>query len=363
LECLNDWTNFFDDAESGTDIIYTDFQKAFDSVAHKRLSHCLQAYGIVDQALAWINAFLTGRRQRVILNGFASSWKDVISGVPQGTILGPILFLFFINTLPDTVSSIIKLFADDCKVYSKIKTRENCNSLQRDVNKLAAWSRDWLLSFNKDKCVVLRIRAAIPFIYYMEGIKLKEVPDQKDLGILINNDLKPTKHIQAIVKKANQRIGMIRRCFTNLTPRKVSILYKSIIRPILETTSTAWNPWTQKDINLLNRAQRKCEKLSNQPLIFESLTARREKADLRETYKLVNNKYKTNASTFFEMNIRGLRGHSQKLKVQYARTEIRRNFFSNRVVSSWNNLSEETVASKSIEGFKQKLSRDLQIGT
>ena len=122
-------------------------------------------------------------------------------------------------------------------------------SLQRDIDKLAAWSKNWLLKFNTSKCVVLRIRAAIQFCYCMNGEKLSIVNDQKDLGIIINEDLKPSSHILSITKKANQRLGMIKRCFTNLMPHKLSILYKSLVRPILETNSPAWGPWTQKDIN------------------------------------------------------------------------------------------------------------------
>ena len=125
LECFNDWTSSFDDTATGVDIVYTDFKKAFDTVPHSRLLHKLRGYGIRGKVLNWLKSFLTGRRQRVILNGSSSKWTPVISGVPQGTILGPLCFLLYINDLPDRISSSIKLFADDCKVYRDIRSKSD----------------------------------------------------------------------------------------------------------------------------------------------------------------------------------------------------------------------------------------------
>ena len=189
----------------------------------------------------------------------------------------------------------------------------------------------------------------------MEGERLEEVSEQKDLGITISNDLKPSTHINYITKKANQRCGMIRRCFTNLSPLKVSILYKSIIRPIIETNSTVWNPWMRKDIELLDKAQRRAERLSTVPIKFDSLSDRRRRTDLRETYKFMEGKYKTDSGLYFTKNERGLRGHSKKLQKNYSRTDIMQQFFANRVVKDWNNLREETVSAPSLAVFKERL--------
>ena len=145
----------------------------------------------------------------MVIDGNRSKWTSVTSGVPQGTILGPILFLFFINDLTSIIENQVKLFADDAKFYHNIKDVEDAISLQHDLEAISAWSKDWLISFNNEKCVVLRVRKALEWTYFLNGQPLTEVSEQKDLGIIISNDLKPIKHIASICKKANQRLGMI----------------------------------------------------------------------------------------------------------------------------------------------------------
>ena len=239
LECLNDWTQAFDEPRTGIDIVYTDFRKAFDSVPHQRLLLKLKNYGIQGRLHRWLGSFLTNRLQRVILNGTYSDWARVISGVPQGTILGPLLFLFYINDLPEHVKSTAKMFADDCKIYTRIANTSDCVTLQDDLNSLSAWSRQWLLGFSKEKCVVIRVKKALDFIYCIDGHALECVSEQNDLGVTISNELKPSKHIDSIIKKANQRLGMIRRCFTNRSANVIVPISTSLIRPFLETNSAA----------------------------------------------------------------------------------------------------------------------------
>ena len=132
------------------------------------------------------------------------------------------------------ISSTAKMFADDTKLYCQIMIKADCDNLQCDLNALSAWSRLWLLEFNAEKCVVLRIRAAINYQYSLNTVYLQEVASQKDFGITVSNTLTPTLHIQDIVKKAHRKIAMFRRCFTRLDEAKVSILYQSLVRPALE---------------------------------------------------------------------------------------------------------------------------------
>ena len=355
LECLNDWTTAYDRPKTGIDIVYTDFRKAFDSVPHRKLLLKIQGYGIKGKVLAWLQAFLTQRKQRVILNGSFSKWNNVVSGVPQGTILGPVLFLLFINDLESCVNSTIKLFADDCKVYNPIDSITDCVRLQDDLNSVSAWSRNWQLAFNKDKCVVLRIKKGIDFTYSMDGKALNCIAEQRDLGVTISDTLKPSVHIHNIAKKANQRLGMIRRCFSNKSYLTIKPLYTTLVRPILESVSTAWNPSLQRDITELDKIQSRAEKLCTPRIKFQDLSERRRRADMCETYKILNHEYKLNPRDFFELSDDDLRGHNLKLSKQRSRTDIRRNFFSNRVVNEWNNLDNKTVPANNLCTFKERL--------
>ena len=163
-----------------------------------------------------------------MLRNGVSDWIKVTSGVPQGSILGPLLFLIFVNDLPNIASSTAKLFADDTKLYRQIKNIRDCDILQDDLNEFSAWSKIWLINFNALKCIVLRIREAIRYIYTLDGVNLESVDSQKDLGVTISKTLKPATHIDIITKKAYQKIGMIKRCFTNFTEKKVTTLYSQL---------------------------------------------------------------------------------------------------------------------------------------
>ena len=152
-----------------------------------------------------------------------------------------------------------------------------------------------------------------------------------------------------------QRLGVIKRCFTNRSANTVNILYKSIIRPVLEYGSPVWAPWHKKDITALDKVQAKCTKLCNDNLELEPLSTRRLHQDLVEVYKYLHGYYKTNPDTFFSLSQRNLRGHSLKLTKSYSRTDARKHFFSNRVVDAWNQLPEEVVTAKNLDIFKRKL--------
>ena len=157
------------------------------------------------------------------------------------------------------------------------------------------------------------------------------------------------------VKKARQRIGIIRRCFTNLTKSKVKLLYQAIVRPILEYASPAWNPNLKKDIDNLEKVQERCSRLCHPPVTLPALADRRRVSDLCEVYKYTHQMYKTDSSTFFTHPQRQLRGHPLKLEKHYCRTKIRQNFFSYRVVDDWNALAPETATVSSLASFKRHL--------
>ena len=201
LKILDEWTDYLE-GEGQTDVIYTDFTKAFDKVPHKRLIHKLKAYNIDENLIHWIIAFLTNRQQKVKINGTLSEWLMVLSGIPQGTVLGPLLFLIYINDLPDVCDNFSKLFlfADDAKLYSYVKNDHDSMCLQHNINKLHQWTENWELALNIDKCAVCRFgrNIAIKSDYYISDIKLQEVHRVKDLGIMFDEQLNSA--ITAMIK-------------------------------------------------------------------------------------------------------------------------------------------------------------------
>ncbi len=335
----------------GVDAVYLDFAKAFDTVPHTRLLRKLHNLGIRGPIHAWIASFLSRRRQRVILRNGKSRWTNVSSGVPQGSILGPVLFLLYVNDLPDSVVATAKMFADDTKLYKGIHNKEDCQELQDDLNELSAWSKQWLLRFNASKCVVLKMKSAIQYAYTLNGTFLNEVESQNDLGVTITSDLMPSQHILNIVKKANSRIYMIKRCFTGLTKKKLLTLYKSIVRPIMEYASPVWCPWQVKDKEISQKTQDRCLRLCKEHVDLESLEDRRKQTDLVETFKFKRGFYKTPSSVFFkDSHTTQLRGHSQKIFKRRSRLDVTKNFFS--VVDPWNSLDEATVSVDKPNSFK-----------
>ena len=196
------------------DSIYLDFSKAFDTVPHRRLLGKLKAYGIQGKIYNWISAFLHNRTQEVVVNGSVSTQAPVISGIPQGTVLGPILFVIYINDLLDNISSMGLMFADDTKIYRQITSREDALLLQSDINKLDEWSKIWQLHFNHKKCHVLTMgkfeNIKVAHRYAVYGNEMEHVSEEKDLGVTIDADLKFEEHIANKIRTANAIVGKMR---------------------------------------------------------------------------------------------------------------------------------------------------------
>ena len=261
LEVMNDLTALIDEQEA-IDIIYLDFRKAFDTVPHARLINKLKAYGIEGNLLNWIFNFLSNRQQRVRVNAAYSDFSPVISGIPQGSILGPLLFIIFINDLPDCLEMLCKIFADDTKIYGP-STKHSI--LQEDLLKLMKWSAIWQLYFNTTKCGVLHMgKNNDNNVYYTDinnSNKLEITLQEKDVGVTFTEDLKFDNHINNAVKKANQMVGLIRRSFEYLDKDMFLQLYKSIVRPHLEYANVVWHPIFQRQKILIEKVQRRATKM------------------------------------------------------------------------------------------------------
>ena len=186
------------------DMAILDFSKAFDKVSHERLSQKLKYYGIDGNTRTWINSFLTDRKQQVVVDNATSDIASVTSGVPQGTVLGPTLFLIYINDIADNITSNIRLFADDCVLYRTINSTSDNITLQEDLNKLVHWSNIWQMDFNVKKCATMHFSSSNrkqKYEYKMKREILETVSQHPYLGVELSDNLKFNDHIDNITKK------------------------------------------------------------------------------------------------------------------------------------------------------------------
>ena len=371
IEFLENTTRAVDKRET-MDLIYLDFSKAFDKVPRQRLISKLKAHGIVDCVLNWMNDWLTNRIQRVVLNGECSDWASVSSGVPQGSVLGPTAFIIFINDIDQEASLITSImkFADDTKLGHVVRNEKDRDTLQSTLDSLHAWSDKWGMKFNGDKCKVMHIgQQNNCYTYYMNGEQLKTTDEEKDIGVVVHNSLKPTRQCAEASRTARGVLQQISRAFSYRDKVTFRNLYVSYVRPHLEFATAAWNPWYEQDISALENVQIKAvnmisglkgktyeEKL--QEIGLHSLKHRRERFDMIETYKIISGRSNVNKHTYFEFaadqstrNTR-LAGDIYNIKPQRSELDVRKNFFTQRVTNSWNKLPSEIKHAASVKLFK-----------
>ncbi len=373
LEVLDKWTEALD-AGLSIDTIYMDYKKAFDTVPHMRLISKLKSYGFSLQITKWVESFLTGRTQQVTVNGRNSQWMDVSSGIPQGSVLGPILFVIFINDLPESVSSSVYLFADDTKIFRVIKETDDQATLQADLDTLSNWSEKWLLKFHPEKCKHMHIGkpANNPSTYSLNDTNLEVISQEKDIGVTVEENLEFDCHISEKVKKASQMFALLRRSFQFLDEESFIPLYKSLVRVHLDFASAVWSPSKIKHVEQIESVQRRITKqlpgmkdLSYperlRKLKLPTLSYRRIRGDLIETYKITNGLYDPNCCSclklWSDVTTTGgqLRGNSKKLFLQRSRLSVRENSYALRVVPIWNKLPEDIVSAPNINAFKNRL--------
>ena len=376
LETLEEWTKALDEGYS-LDAIYLDYSKAFDTVPHRRLISKLNGYGVKGKVLLWIQDFLTDRQQQVVIGSSESSWGKVTSGVPQGSVLGPILFLLYVNELPSIVNCDITMFADDTKIYRTLRSSSDVQVLQKDLDALDKWSECWLLKFNTSKCKVMHLGPSNPKLDYtmQDGTGpqvLGETTIEKDLGVHIVNNLKPTYHCKKAANKAMTALKLVKIAFDRLTKTNFKLLYTTYVRPHLDYCIQAMGPYMVQDFKALERVQRRATKLvpeiRNLPyeerlkrLNLISMEERVLRGDLIETYKILTGKLNIDHEQFFQVNHNErTRGHHLKLVKRRGVHQARMKFFSNRVVTPWNNLPQEVVLAESTNSFKNRLDKHWQ---
>ena len=232
------------------DVIFLDFAKAFDKVPLARLMEKVWAHGIRGNMLRWIKNWLTDRQQRVVLNGTFSEWMAVLSGVPQGSVLGPLLFIIFINDLDKEITGgvMASKFADDTKVGRTVTTEEERAELQEALLKLERWADRWGMEFNVSKCKVMHFGRNNPrHNYTMKGRLLEKTEEERDLGVVTTANAKPAAQCAKAARTAQAVLGQISRAFHFRDKGIFLGLYKQYIRPHLKFSVQAWASWCQKD--------------------------------------------------------------------------------------------------------------------
>ena len=357
-----------------TDVLITDFSKAFDKVGHGRLLQKLHHYGIKGRNNRWIANFLSNRRQRVVLDGSQSDEVDVDSGVPQGSVIGPCLFLFYINDLPDKMSSTVRLFADDAIMYLTIQTQQDAAHLQEDLNILGNWAADWKMELNTQKCQVITVtrkRTRIKHQYFLNGAALDAVTSTKYLGITITQDLKWNRHIANICQKANNTLAFLRRNLKINSPALKTMAYKALVRPLVEYCSVVWDPSTQRCIDQLEMVQRRAARFVLQryhntssvgdmlnQLSWPSLRIRREHSRLSALYKMHNELVDLDITDHITPVTRPTRTvHAHGYQLPKSRTEQHKQSFFQRTVRTWNSLPLDTAMAPTVEVFRLRLTK------
>ena len=369
---LSFYSKVYEAADNGDsyDIIYLDYSKAFDKVPHQRLLKKVRAHGIDGKVLDWIRSWLSDRRQRVVINGFKSEWGQVISGVPQGSVLGPLFFLIYINDLDNGISSDVSKFADDTKVGRLIRSDADVIALQADLDRMKEWTDRWQMQFNINKCKVLSVGRGNPNNgYTIHNEALVRSGYEKDLGIIVSQDLRLRKQCIEARNRANRVLGFIFRSVKSRSPKVILQLYLALVRPHLEYAVQFWSPYYRKDIGLLESVQRRMTKriqgMRDIPyetrlklLKLHSLERRRLRGDLIEVFKWYRGFNKGDVSKILRIsNQDRTRSNGFKLEKFRFKKEIGRNWFSNRVVDECNGLSKQVVSAESLRSFKRKLHR------
>jgi len=274
ITTINDFSDCLNRKQQ-IDAILLDFSKAFDKVDHLGLISKLHHIGVYPSLLSWIHSFLIGRSQRVLVEGTMSAPQPVLSGVPQGTVLGPLLFLIYINDISSDLSpgTEIRLFADDSLLYRRISSPEDTAILQQDLDRLQQWEATWKMEFHPQKCQLLRItnkRKPILSAYNIHGITLEETDAAKYLGVTIDSKLKWKQQYASVIKKANGMLAFLRRN-THDCPRKIKEnCYSTLIRPVLEYGSAVWDPHHQIDKENLEKVQKRAGRFATGNFTRES---------------------------------------------------------------------------------------------
>ena len=374
VEYLDVATRLVDQGKAA-DIVYLDFAKAFDKVPRERLLAKLEAKGITGAILQWIRNWLSDRTQRVKVKEALSESSEVESGVPQGTVLGPVLFIVFIDDIDEAASLLdfMNKFADDTKGLKSIENVEDCEKMQQTLDKLCSWANKWGMKFNVKKCKIMHIGPGNPgHRYRMEGEELVEVEEERDIGVVVSKNLKPSRQCQQAANTAGAVLRQVTKNFHYRDKKHFLKLYSQYVRPHLEFSVPAWSPWQRADILILERVQQKAigmvsglqgktyeERL--QEVGMDTLEARREHMDMAQLFKIIHGHDKVEVDKLFKRvahtgaAVTRRAADSLNLEQPRCRLEVRQHSFAVRVIDRWNKIDSKTKRLSHVKSFKRAL--------
>ena len=379
-QLINITHSLYSGLDNGYDMcmIFLDVSKAFDKVYHQGLLFKLEQIGVSGNLLRWFESYLINRSCRVLLNGTTSRWLSTNAGVPQGSILGPLLFLIYTNDIVENIESSIYLFADDTSLLHPIDDPiQSYELLNRDLKTLVDWAHQWRVTFNPSKTEYMlfsyKNQPPTTQTLYLGNSEIKQVHSHTHLGLTFDTKLTWKKHVERINKKALHRLGNIRR-IRYLIPRLTSLnLYKTLVRPILEYADVVFDNMSATLQQKLDSTQREAlvittgayRRTPTQNLYddtgLERLTNRRYQHRLSMYYKMVNNLVPTQLRNCLpplvgrNANYNLRQGIPHRRIVPFTRTARFANSFIPKTTNDWNNLSNHVISSPSISCFKQSI--------
>ena len=369
------------DAGKEVRTVFCDISKAFDRVWHEGLINKLKAAGVSGDVLRWFQSYLSGRRQRVVLPGSLSEWVYIKAGVPQGSILGPLLFLLYINDIVKNIGSNIRLFADDTSLFIIVDnptTAALC--LNSDLEKLSRWAAIWLVTFNPSKneslLISRKINKPIHPPLYMQNVQIQEVSTHKHLGLYFSNDCSWHQHIDYIKQKAWFRIHIMRKLKFKLDRKSLETIYLTFIRPLLEYGDVIWDNCTQYEKNELDKIQNEAARITTgttklvsldnlyKEVGWQTLHRRRQDHKITLFYKMFNQLTPVYLSSLIPQQVNAISHHnlrnSNDIHTIRSNTSLYHNSFLPSTLRQWNSLPVEVRQLNTLSSFKTFLKKDLQ---
>ena len=371
LCATHDWHRYL---EMGKDVcvVFFDFAKAFDSVPHQALLNKLAALDVHPSLLSWLSDYLDGRTQCTVADGVSSSVLPVPSGVPQGSVLGPLLFAIYVNDLPAVSSdSTSQLFADDHCLYRPLSHSYDLELIQDDINAVSGWSAENHLRLNRNKTkymIISRKKKSLPYgCLLLDGLQLEQVRHYKYLGVIVNDNLTWSDHIDSVTARSRRLLGFLYRTFYSHCGKDAFVrLYRSLVLPILDYASIVWDPHLVKDIKQLESVQTFACRLATRSWSASShvllqlchlvpLSVRRSVSKLTFLYKCVSNLTFVRNDILLHRVSGSRRLHNLQLICPFSKTNSFKYSYFCSVIVVWNSLPSVIVHSSTLSYFKTQI--------